>query len=288
MTSSGPSAAILPDGRLHLQHGPIDLVISADGPTEAVDVGFRAAAGRFVSVLNELVDELAVLRRPVDPDSAMSGLIASRMVRAVAPHSHHTFITPMAAVAGAVADEILDVMTASAPLTRAFVNNGGDIAVHLTMPEIAHVRLVGADNTDLGSVTLGGSDAIGGIATSGREGRSLSLGIADSVTVLAAGAAEADAASTLLANAVDLPDHPSITRVPAETLDPDSDLGSRLVTTGCGRLTREEKYLAVSAGIRAAEEMLSNKLIFGAAFFLQGHARTVGNFNRIESGSSDA
>ncbi|WP_108658635.1 UPF0280 family protein [Acuticoccus kandeliae] len=285
--SNGPSAAILPDGRLHLQHGPIDLVISADGPMEAVDSAFRAAAGRFVSVLNELVEELPLLRRPVDPDSEMTGLIASRMVRAVTPHAHGTFVTPMAAVAGAVADEIVDVMTASAPLTRAIVNNGGDIAIHLLPGQIAHARLVATDNADLGSVTIAGGSGIGGIATSGREGRSLSLGIADSVTVLARSAAEADAAATLLANAVDLPDHPAVTRAPAETLDPDSDLGSRLVTTGCGRLTREEKYAAVSSGILLGQSMIDRGLIRGAAFFLQGHARTVGSFNRLDRGTPD-
>ena len=47
-----------------------------------------------------------------------------------------------------------------------------------------------------------------GIATSGWRGRSFSLGIADAVTVLAATAAEADAAATMIANAVDLPGHP--------------------------------------------------------------------------------
>ena len=49
-----------------------------------------------------------------------------------------------------------------------------------------------------------------GIATSGWRGRSFSLGIADAVTVLAATAAEADAAATVIANAVDLPGHPAI------------------------------------------------------------------------------
>ena len=66
-----------------------------------------------------------------------------------------------------------------------------------------------------------------GVATSGWRGRSFSLGIADAVTVLAATAAAADAAATIIANAVDLPGHPAIARRPASELEDDSDLGDR-------------------------------------------------------------
>lgn len=271
-----PKAALLPDGRLHLSHGPIDVIVSADGREEAVEAAFRAAAGRFASVLDEIVEELCALRRPADLESEMEGLVASRMVAAVRPHAENAFITPMAAVAGAVADEILDTMTAAAPLTRAFVNNGGDIAVHLSGGQVAHAKIAAHDNTPLGTVRLRSGDGIHGIATSGRCGRSLSLGIADSVTVLAASAAEADAAATLLANAVDLPDHPAVERAPAETLDPDSDLGSRLVTTGCGVLSEDDKTLAIGRGARLARAMLGAGQIRGAAFYLQGQARSLG------------
>ena len=215
-----PTASVLPDGRLHLSHGPIDVVVSADGGEGAVEAAFAAAAARFATVLAEIVEELPALRRPADGETAIDGLVASRMCAAVKPHADLTFITPMAAVAGAVADEILDTMTAAAPLTRGFVNNGGDIAVHLSGGHVAHARIAAHDNTDLGTVRLRSGDGIGGIATSGRFGRSLSLGIADSVTVLAATAAEADAAATLLANAVDLPDHPKVERAPAQHARP--------------------------------------------------------------------
>ena len=74
-----------------------------------------------------------------------------------------------------------------------------------------------------------------GIATSGWRGRSFSLGIADAVTVLADRAAAADAAATIIANAVDLPGHPAIVRVPACELAPDSDLGRAPGHPGRGR-----------------------------------------------------
>ena len=82
--------------------------------------------------------------------------------------------------------------------------------------------------------------ATSGAATKGAGGRSFSLGIADAVTVLAAIAAAADAAATIIANAVDLPGHPAIRRVPASEIDPDSDLGDRLVTVTVGRLFESE------------------------------------------------
>src|SRR5262249_26464473 len=154
-----------------------------------------------------------------------------RMHAAVAPFAAECFITPMAAVAGSVAEEILGAMLSIGPLDRAYVNNGGDIALHLVGREQFTIGLM--DRPDARGVmltmTVEAVDPIRGIAPSGRHGRSFSLGIADAVTVLAKTASQADAAATIIANVVDLPGHPAILRVPAIELQPDSDLGSRLV-----------------------------------------------------------
>jgi ApbE superfamily uncharacterized protein (UPF0280 family) len=115
------------------------------------------------------------------------------------------------------------------------------------------------------------------VATSGARGRSHSLGIADSVTVLAHDAPAADVAATLLANAVDLPGHPAVTRAPACTLSPDSDLGLRLVTTHVARLDAADIADALDAGEAAARAMLARGLIGGALLVLQGTARTFGD-----------
>ena len=141
------------------------------------------------------------------------------MMAAVAPYCERTFITPMAAVAGAVAEEILNAMTAAAELSRAYVNNGGDIALHLAPGEHFVAGMVERpDRPSLfGTATLDWAQPVRGIATSGWRGRSFSLGIADAVTVLADRAAMADAAATIIANAVDLPGHPAIVRVPARS-----------------------------------------------------------------------
>ena len=90
-----------------------------------------------------------------------------------------------------------------------------------------------------------------GVATSGWQGRSHSLGIADAVTVLARCAAVADAAATLIANAVDV-DHPGIRREPARVLDEDSDLGDRPVTVAVPALDPETIDAALDAGAHDA------------------------------------
>jgi ApbE superfamily uncharacterized protein (UPF0280 family) len=125
-------------------------------------------------------------------------------------------------------------------------------------------------------VKLGHADPVRGIATSGWRGRSWSLGIADAVSVLAGSAAEADAAATLVANAVDLPGHPAIERVPARQMQADTDLGELLVTTGVGPLAAAEVDRALDAGVARAEAMLARGLIAGAALFLAGEVRLVG------------
>lgn len=267
-------ARMMPDGqRLHLQHGPIDLVIGADGAGRRA--AYAAAIARFDTILQDLVNELPLLRT-VPGATRPAGKVAKRMHQAVRPHVNSTFATMMAAVAGAVADEVLAAMCAECPLERAYVNNGGDIAIHLTGGASFRLAMCGLDCRDLGRVEIAHSDCIGGIATSGQGGRSLSLGIAGSVTVLARTGAAADVAATLIANAVDLPGHPSIIREPANQIDPDSDLGDRLVVMGCGKISRPDVLAALQQGVEMAGQMRSAGLISGAALFLQGQSSVIG------------
>lgn len=266
----GPQAQLLPCGkRLHLQHGPIDLIIGADG---ARDVAFKAARSRFEDLLQELVTELPALRRQDAPRP--KGATAQQMYDAVQPHAG--FVTPMAAVAGSVADTILEAMLAAAPLSRAYVNNGGDIALHLGDGASFVTSIRHHNGGEVGRITLDCHSGIGGIATSGRHGRSLSMGIADSVTVLAQNAAQADAAATLIANAVDLPGHPAILKRPAHDLDPDSDLGARLVVTNCKPLSNADVARAMRTGLTRAKAMRRAGLIAAAAISLQDQTECLG------------
>lgn len=272
----GPVAALLADGRLHLQHGPIDLVIGVEAQDDARSKAYRAARDRFATVLDELVPELPVLRAPLG--GVPQGLIARRMHRACMGVAQGDFITPMAAVAGSVADEVLAAMLAAVPLARAHVNNGGDIALHLAPGADYRAAIAGLDGQLAGRITLHAGQGIGGIATSGQGGRSLSLGIASSVTVLARDAAAADAAATLIANAVDLPGHPAITRRPARDIFPDSDLGARLVVTHVAPLPPADIARALSQGVTRAQAMIATGAIAAAALVLQGQGVTAGEF----------
>jgi ApbE superfamily uncharacterized protein (UPF0280 family) len=329
--------AILADGRRHFHDGPIDLIIEASGEAMAVAVAYDAARERFATILDELCLELPRLRAV--NGARPEGVVARRMVDAVSGFIRERFLTPMAAVAGAVAEEVLSAMVGAAPLERAYVNNGGDIALHLARenqsdrpsaipsplvgegqggrrrgldvalpsarfsrppptPTLPHkgggsarrrrqstiegpasftVGLIARPDQPalFGKARITADDSARGVATSGWRGRSFSLGIADAVTVIARTASPADAAATLIANAVDLPDHPKITRAPARSRDPQSDLGDRLVTLAVGPLTAAEITTALDRGVAEAQHWLARGLIDAAALSLDGQTRLV-------------
>jgi ApbE superfamily uncharacterized protein (UPF0280 family) len=268
----------LRDGRLHLHDGPIDLIVGAFGKSSEVQNSYRAACARFETVLGELCSELSCLRSSCTPEADWpQGTVARRMMAAVMPYASQYFITPMAAVAGAVAEEILSTMVAAANLSRAYVNDGGDIALHLSPGEKFAIGMVERpDRPSLfGTATVHSADPVRGIATSGWRGRSFSLGIADAVTVLAERAAAADAAATIIANTIDLPGHSAIVRVPACELAPDTDLGARLITQAVGELSEADVNQALFSGVETAERLLKIGLIRSAALNLLGETRVV-------------
>jgi len=273
--------SLLPDGRrLHLQDGPIDVIIEAFGPPREVRASYVAATERFVTILDELCGELPLLRQAAGPSGPqVTGIVAKRMLEAVLPYAADAFITPMGAVAGSVAEEILAVMVGAAAVYRADVNDGGDIALHIGAGKEFVVGMVARpDRPSLfGTATLRSADPVRGIATSGWRGRSFSLGIADAVTVLAESASAADAAATIIANAVDLPGHPAISRVPACELSPDSDLGTLPVTQNVGWLSQSETEVALNAGVAMALRLVERGLIIAAALNLEGETRAVGS-----------
>ena len=290
----GAQCQPLPGGRLHFQHGPIDIVIGADGDAQALAAAHAAAWARFQTVLAELVAELPRLRQPVvagrPPDrpaiNPLQGVIARRMWAACAPLRSQAdgFITPMAAVAGAVAQELVQHYQ-RAGIHLAWINNGGDIALHLAPGAQARVGLY-ADLSRLDAQALAGCAAgtlhpdaqfvlqadhpVRGVATSGWRGRSQSRGIADSVTVLAATAAMADAAATVIANAVNV-QHPGIARRPASSLRDDSDLGDIAVTVAVPALPPAVVQAALQAGLACAQRLQASGWVQAALLVCQGH-----------------
>ena len=298
---NGATASWLDGGRLFLQHGPINLIVRAGGPSPAVEGAYRTLIGVFPGWLGALVQELPRLRSPESPRlPPPTGPIARRMAAAVrictsgfvtqgiraqnSPAANAAvractsgFVTPMAAVAGAVADEAAAVLAAWPEIAHAYVNNGGDIALHLSPGARLSVGVVPSlrEAIPRARIEVSSDSAVRGVATSGWQGRSHSLGIADAVTVLARSAATADAAATLIANAVDA-DHPGIRREPARALDEESDLGALPVTVAVPALDAETIDIALDAGLQSARALQSRSVIEGAALTVQGHWRVLG------------
>jgi ApbE superfamily uncharacterized protein (UPF0280 family) len=278
---STPQAWLINDqASLHLHHGPIDLVITASGSEQAVQTAFAQAHSAFQTILQVLADELIQLRTPVanleQRGHAFKGPVARRMAIATRPYRSN-FVTPMAAVAGAVADHVMHAATVDNRDCKLLVNNGGDIAIHLQAGQSCRVGICTSPESATYSdiTTVHANDPVAGVATSGWKGRSHSLGIADAVTVLASDAARADVAATLIANEVNLPQSPRIRRQPASTLQPDSDLQDRLVTVAVEKLGESDIELALAGGVRAAQQMLQRGLIHSAYIHLQQVTRVV-------------
>ena len=274
---NGATASWLDGGRLFLQHGPINLLVRAGGPPPAVEGAYQALIGVFPGWLGALVEELPRLRSRESPRlPPPTGPIARRMAAAVRACTSG-FVTPMAAVAGAVADEAATVLAAWPEIAHAYVNNSGDIALHLSPGACLSVGVVPSlrEAIPRARIEVSSDSAVRGVATSGWQGRSHSLGIADAVTVLARSAATADAAATLIANAVDA-DHPGIRREPARALDEDSDLGALPITVAVPALDAETIDIALDAGLQSARALQSRSVIEGAALTVQGRWRVLG------------
>ncbi len=275
---SGVQVAWLDAGRrLHLQHGPIDLIVLADGTQKAIDQAYLQAIEHFDSVLQTLVNELPQLRCDVTASGALCGEIARAMRRAATRVRGQGFASPMIAVAGAVADHIVAAMRHNNPqLQRASVNNGGDIALYLAPGARFDVAMASESGQLLGRVAIGANDPVRGVATSGWRGRSQSLGIADSVTALARSAAMADAAATTIANAVNLSPCSAIVRRPAHEVDPDSELGDRAITVAVNPLSDADKMHALTAGAAVARQLMASGDVLGACLCLQGQYQLTG------------
>ena len=279
------------DNRLHLQHGPIDIIAHVDAPEEVRKRLYTSASNRFSTVLVELVAEMDLLKQPWSADLPdPKGGIAQKMCFAV--RGSNIFVTPMAAVAGAVADEVLEAMLYEAKNTdpcleeiqRMYVNNGGDIAFWLNAGESFSIGVV--DNPGIpelnARVSLAYESPVRGIATSGWRGRSQSLGIADAVTVLAGSAAIADAAATLIANDVNV-DYPGILKRPASEVKDESDLGMLPVTVDVPPLPVDQISEALKRGAQTAGNFIRTGKIEAAYLSLQKQTLVVENNLKKES-----
>ena len=243
------------DNRLFLQHGPINIVLEAIGIDK--DLAYQNVKGYFETLLEQLVLDMELLKEEVVFNRKFNNKISQSMQDATERYSP-AFITPMAAVAGSIADNILRVLINNTNLEKAYVNNGGDVSFYLNKNQIMKTSLAAIPNM---IAEIKYKDKSRGIATSGWRGKSFSRGIADSVTVLADNAAMADAAATMIGNAVDIYNHPKIKKQPANEMYEDSDLKNLLITVEVGLLTKVEIKEALKNGYQTALQYIDKDLI---------------------------
>ncbi len=279
-TGSGAHVRQLGESRWHFQHGPIDLIIDLHGDPAVASESIARGFGNFRQLLPVMAGCLRELRSPVaqiDQVALLSNLAGHRLalrvvglMLAAANRYPEWFVTPMIAVAGSVAQAITEVLEQPG-LERIVVNNGGDISLSLDDGQIWRAAIADGQGRDqaLPRILVPAGSGIRGVATSGWRGRSFSFGIADAVTVLADHASNADAAATLIANATDI-DSPAVERLPANQLDPQSDLGQRPVTTNVKQLKAPEVRAALRAGRTFADQLLERRFIRAYRIALSG------------------
>ena len=243
------------DNRLFLRHGPINIVLEAIGIDK--DLAYQNVKGYFETLLEQLVLDMELLKEEVVFNRKFNNKISQSMQDATERYSP-AFITPMAAVAGSIADNILRVLINNTNLEKAYVNNGGDVSFYLNKNQIMKTSLAAIPNM---IAEIKYKDKSRGIATSGWRGKSFSRGIADSVTVLADNSAMADAAATMIGNAVDIHNHPKIKKQQANEMYEDSDLKNLLITVEVGLLTKVEIKEALKNGYQTALQYINKDLI---------------------------
>lgn len=265
---------VLKPGRVLVDHGPVTMTIQAAAAGAPLTPAAVAAGERALALLDELVRYLPTARRAVGELAAVPPgcpAVLDRMVSAVRLLEESDF-TPMAAVAGAIAELALEAAVA-AGATRVIVNNGGDIALRVPPGDQLRVGIVSDLSTRLCAhmLPVTTESGIGGIATSGLGGRSLTKGIASAAVAIGRSASIADAAATAIANATNA-EHPHIQRCLAEEIDPGTDIRGHMVTLAARDVPDPIQEEALQNGARRARELFQRQVVLGWAIFVGHHS----------------
>ncbi len=250
--------------------GPATLVLKGEKDGREYTFDRAAVAARVEAILTDIRECLPVLKerawRIKKPGALPS--VAKKMIAAALAIDAET-LTPMAAVAGAVADELKEFLKEDG-LEFISVNNGGDIAVHNGFKKQVTVGIgdIRKSNASPYLLRIAGL-ADFGVATSGFGGRSLTLGVADMVSVVALSPPVADAAATFICNNTSLED-PSIVRRRAADIDPLTDIPEEFVTVQIGPLSTQRVREALARGQAAAERLKREGRISEAVLLMRG------------------
>jgi hypothetical protein len=264
------SIHLLQGGAVLLECGPMRLVIDARIGKVAQPQQSVRAAEQAVRLLEGVARAHPFLGRNYrELISRVADPLALKMIASVQAVGDED-LTPMAAVAGAMADAVADFLF-QLGMTRVLVDNGGDVAIRSCDGEPVTVGIrPRVDRADISHVVILGPERTAwGVATSGFGGRSLTRGVLDAATIVAADACIADAAATAVANASCIADN-AVVRKPAEALEPHTDIAGLDVTLRIGGLAEESKQKAVDQAMHRAEQLIANGIILGAFVACQG------------------
>jgi ApbE superfamily uncharacterized protein (UPF0280 family) len=263
-------------GLYFLDYGPMQMTLSAFCGKEPLGQEIMDAAMYAKYLLAELAPCLRVAKLPAGEikQCPTSPEVLAMMIDAV-KRCPDPSLTPMAAVAGSIADKVADFLVQRGA-TKVMINNGGDIALRLAEGESVKVGITSDLNSRAVShiIEVESVSQVGGIATSGLGGRGFTKGIASAVVVLGVNCRLADACATLVANHTFSPD-PEIKQVRAEKLDPDTDICGHLVTAALGRLQPKTWQQALHNGLTQAREVVEQGIIYGAVIFAGGQLAAV-------------
>ena len=273
---------LLKDGSAVAECGPMRIRISAwVGRLAQPQEAMRAARESMAFLEDVARDRQRLMASWASVAHSDLGSVGRRMWESVAMVGDQD-LTPMASVAGTIAEEVADFL-AGRGMTRVIVDNGGDIAFRLTQGEEVRVGLRPKVSQGLVShfLLLEGSRSSWGVATSGLGGRSLTRGIAWAATVLAERASLADAAATAVANATWV-DCPEAKRTKAGDLDPGSDIAHLEVTVEVGGLPEEVARLGLEKGLERASRLMEKGVILGAFVCVGSVSGSVGLAQRLQ------
>jgi ApbE superfamily uncharacterized protein (UPF0280 family) len=250
--------------------GPATLVVNGekDGKSYAFDK--TRLVEQVEEILADIRDCLPVLKQKAHKirRTAYLPVVARRMVDAVKAVDE-TSLTPMAAVAGAVAEQLKEWLIGEG-LEFLSVNNGGDIAIVNKRSKPVSIGIGDVQRSRSTPYILKIGELIDfGVATSGFGGRSFTLGLADIVSVVASSAPLADAAATYIGNGTNF-DAACVGRRKAVEIDPSTDIPEEMVTVSIGELSPEMVAEALGRGKAVAERLKTEGSISEAVIFLKG------------------
>lgn len=273
--------SVIQEGLVYIDYGPITMTLEAKKEGKPFTAAAVVGAERVMEVFNELTTHLDFLRKSMREIGEVPNSLPNSVYKMVMSvmKLHEVDFTPLAAVAGTTADFAVDAMKAYGA-DYAIANNGGDIAWSITDEQKKSLNVGLISDINYGITThclkINNLGQVNGIATSGFGGRSLTCGIASSVTVLSKNASIADAAATAVANACYC-DDPAIQRCLAKEIDPTTDIPDLMVTRSIGKLSEQTVLTALEAGEIRARQLMARGMAVGAVIFIGEKQRVVVN-----------